>query len=84
MLEIPTFFQHEILVEFRLQQPSTITMQMFDDNDNLTDLIFENQPFASGKHILKICKRKLKKGSYQIRIYTEQENLHLTHRVIVP
>ena len=83
MLEIPTFFQHEILVEFRLQQASFICAKMYDVHENFIALIFEKQHFASGKHTLKIFKTNLKKGSYHLKIYIDEDKLFLTQRVTV-
>lgn len=57
MLQLPTFFQREIILEFWLEQSAVVCIKLFDINDRFIEYIIENQILKKGKQIIKIRKK---------------------------
>lgn len=86
MLELPTFFRKEIILEFWLEKVSVVTVIIYDEAENELDSIIEHQHFKEGNQKIKITKTKLKKGKYWAKIYIKNHHDHFYEAIkfVVP
>lgn len=80
----PNPFTETSFVSFRLDEPSNVTLQLFNiSGERITDIL-SDQAFERGKHVVKIDSNKLRlaQGVYILKLTTEKEQMSVRALVV--
>jgi hypothetical protein len=77
LLNYPNPFAETSFVSFRINEPSAVTLQLFDITGKLISTIIDAQDFSMGKYVRKIDSKKLRlaPGVYILKLSTEKEQI---------
>ncbi len=69
MFDLPSFFQKEIILEFSIDEPSMVTVELLDEQQSTVEIILSEQVLPKGKQKITIKKSTIKEGRYWAKIY---------------